>query len=200
MPAQLYVISGPSGVGKSTLVRQARNNVRDLGYTVSHTSRKPRSNEENGKDYHFVERETFQQMIKEKAFVEWAKVYDDYYGTSYAELDRQIKQGMDVILDIDVQGAGNIKNAFEKAVLIYILPPSLEELEDRLRNRATDDEPVIKKRLEMSIRELKNCDWYDYIIINHDLDDAAKRLEAIILAQRSRSSHMMEKIKTLFPF
>lgn len=199
MPGQLYVLSGPSGVGKSTLVRRLRDTVRDLGYVVSHTSRRPRSGEEDGRDYYFVDRSTFQRMIDEKAFVEWARVYDDFYGTSYAELDRQIDQGWDVILDIDVQGAGNIKKEFEKAVLIFILPPSLETLAERLRKRATDDEAVIKKRLEKSTREIKNCQWYDYIIINSDLDDAAKRLEAVILAQRSRSNHMIEKIKTVFP-
>jgi guanylate kinase len=177
-----------------------RENVQDLGYTISHTSRKPRSNEQNGKAYHFVDRETFQKMINEKAFVEWAEVYDDFYGTSYVELDRQLNQGLDVVLDIDIQGAANIRKEFKKAILIYIFPPSLDVLEKRLRKRATDDETVIKKRLEKSIKELKNCEWYDYIIVNNDLDEAIKRLEAIILSELSRSSHMIEKIKSIFPF
>jgi guanylate kinase len=199
MPAQLFVVSGPSGAGKSTLIARVRKHFPDLGYTVSHTSRKPRLNEEDGKDYHFVDRETFQKMIEEKAFAEWAPVYDDYYGTSYAELDRHLKQGLDVILDIDVQGAGNIKKTYEQAVLIFILPPSPEILEDRLRKRATDHETTIAKRLEQSIREIKNCVWYDFLIVNQDLDDASARLEAIILAQRSRSFRMIDKVKTLFP-
>jgi guanylate kinase len=200
MPAQLYVISGPSGVGKSTLIRRVRENVQNIGYTISHTSRKPRSNEQNGKAYHFVDHQTFQKMINEKAFVEWAEVYDDFYGTSYVELDRQLNQGLDIILDIDIQGADNIKKEFKKAILIYIFPPSLDVLEHRLRKRATDDESVIKKRLEKSIKELKNCEWYDYIIINNDLDEAVKRLEAIILSERSRTSRIIEKIKRIFAF
>jgi len=200
MPAKLYVISGPSGVGKSTLIRRVREDIHDLGYTVSHTSRKPRANEQNGKHYHFVDRQTFQQMIDEKAFVEWAVVYDDFYGTSYEELNRQLNQGFDVILDIDIQGAANIKKEFKKALLIYIFPPSLDVLEKRLRERAMDDESVIKKRLEKSIKVLKNCEWYDYIIINNDLDEATKRLEAVILSERSRTPRMIGEIKGILPF
>jgi len=200
MPAKLYVISGPSGVGKSTLIRRVREDIHDLGYTVSHTSRKPRANEQNGKHYHFVDRQTFQQMIDEKAFVEWAVVYDDFYGTSYEELNRQLNQGFDVILDIDIQGAANIKKEFKKALLIYIFPPSLDVLEKRLRERAMDDESVIKKRLEKSIKVLKNCEWYDYIIINKDLDEATKRLKAVILSERSRTPRMIGEIKGILPF
>lgn len=200
MPAKLYVISGPSGVGKSTLICRVREDIHDLGYTVSHTSRKARANEQNGKDYHFVDRQTFQKMINEKAFVEWAEVYDDFYGTSYEELNGQLNQGLDVILDIDIQGAANIKKEFEKALLIYIFPPSLDVLLKRLRKRATDDESVIKKRFEKSIKELKNCEWYDYIIINNDLDEATKRLEAIIFSERSRTPCMIETIKGILPF
>ena len=200
MPAKLYVISGPSGVGKSTLIRRVRDDIHDLGYTVSHTSRKPRVNEQNGKAYHFVDRKTFQQMINEKAFVEWAEVYDDFYGTSYEELNRQLNQEFDVILDIDIQGAAKIKKEFKNALLIYIFPPSLDVLEKRLRERATDDESVIKKRLEKSIKELKNCEWYDYIVINNELNEATKRLEAVILSERSRTSRMIGEIKGILPF
>ena len=200
MPAKLYVISGPSGVGKSTLIHHVRDDIRDLGYTVSHTSRKPRANEQNGKAYHFVDRKTFQKMIREKAFVEWAEVYDDFYGTSYEELNRQLNQGFDVILDIDIQGAAKIKKEFKNALLIYIFPPSLDVLEKRLRERATDDESVIKKRLEKSIKELKNCEWYDYIVINNELNEATKRLEAVILSERSRTSRMIVEIKGILPF
>ncbi len=199
MPAQLYVISGPSGVGKSTLIQRVRESIQGLGYTISHTSRKPRSNEQNGKAYHFVDRDTFQKMINEKAFVEWAVVYDDFYGTSYSELNKQLNQGLDIILDIDIQGAKNIKKEFKNAVLIFIFPPSLDVLENRLRTRATDDQTVIKKRLEKSIKELKNGERYDYIIINNALDETVKKLESIILSERSRTSHMIEKIKDFFP-
>ena len=139
-------------------------------------------------------------MIREKAFVEWAEVYDEFYGTSYEELNRQLHQGLDVILDIDIQGAANIKKEFKKALLIYIFPPSLDVLEKRLRKRATDDETVIKKRLEKSIKELKNCEWYNYIIVNNDLDEATKRLEAIILSERSSTHRMIEEIKGILPF
>lgn len=195
MSGCLYIISGPSGVGKSTLVRQLRNRVPELGYSISHTSRLPRVNEENGVHYHFVDNDTFQKMINENAFVEWAKVYDEFYGTSFSGLHTQFDQGLDVILDIDSQGAKSIQTRFAESVLIYILPPSLDILKERLTVRALDDKETIVTRFEEATKELRNCMWYHYIIVNNDLEKAVKELESIILCHRCRTFRMLPKIK-----
>lgn len=197
MTSGLYIISGPSGVGKSTLVHQLRNRVPRLGYSISHTSRVPRANEENGVHYHFVDKETFQKMIDEKAFVEWAEVYNDFYGTSFSGLRNQFDKRLDVILDIDSQGAKNIKSRFKESVLIYILPPSLEILKKRLTSRAMDNKETVMTRFYEATRELRNCVWYHYIIINDDLEKAVKELESIILCDRCRTSRVLPKIKEM---
>lgn len=192
---RLYVISGPSGVGKSTLIRKVRDRFRDLGYSVSHTSRRPRKDEIEGISYHFVDRETFERMIDEGAFVEWARVFEDLYGTSISGLESQMEQGIDILMDLDSQGARNIKKRFKDSALIYLLPPSLEILERRLRDRAADEEKVIKTRIEKATRDLKNCLWYDYMLINDDLGEAFERLESIIIADRSRTPRMLSQVK-----
>ena len=172
---RLYVFSAPSGAGKSTIINSLKKGMGFIGYSVSHTSRKPRGSEENGVHYHFVEKDTFRRMIGDGQFVEWAEVYGNLYGTSFLSLDEQTSQGLDVLLDLDHQGAENIKKHYEDSVLIYVLPPSLEVLEDRLRGRGTDNEKVMKKRLDEAVNDMKNCVWYDYIIINDDLKKATGR-------------------------
>ena len=195
MPGQLYVISGPSGVGKSTIIELLRKRVTDLGYSISHTSRKPRNKEVNGVDYHFVDRETFNRMIKEGALVEWAEVDHDLYGTSFSSLLDQTERGLDVVMDLDSQGAKNIKEHFENSILIYVLPPSLEVLEKRLRDRATDDEEVIDIRIEKAFRQLKECAWYDYIVINDALHKAVGEVESIIISERCRRSNRLSIVE-----
>lgn len=197
MSGQLYVFSGPSGVGKSTIIRLVREKVPGLVYSVSHTSRKPRINEQDGVHYHFVIRETFERMIEEGAFVEWAEVYHNLYGTSIASLRGQVEQGLDVVMDLDVQGAKKIKEKIEDSTLIYILPPSLEILERRLRERATDEEKVISIRIQKAIKELHNCVWYDYIIINDEIDQSVKEAQSIIISGRCRKSRMLPKVKEI---
>jgi guanylate kinase len=197
MTGQIYVISGPSGVGKSTIIRELRNQCTGLGYSVSHTTRLPRDNEKDGINYHFVDNDTFQKMIRKNAFVEWAKVYDEFYGTSFSSLQEQMDQGLDVILDIDSQGAKNIKNHFQESTLIYILPPSIEVLEKRLKGRATDDAKTIEARFRKATKELQNCIWYDYVILNDDLAQAANELKSIIISHRCRSARMLPKIKDI---
>ena len=167
MSGQLFVISGPSGAGKSTIVNALRERIEDLGYSISHTSRNPRGTEKDGIEYHFVSRKTFREMIDKGAFVEWARVYHDYYGTSVSGLKEQVAAGLDILLDLDTQGAKNIKKHFENSVLIYMLPPSLGILEKRLKQRGTDDERVVSSRMEKASDEIKNCVWHDYIIINY---------------------------------
>jgi len=197
MAGRLFVISGPSGVGKSTLIRMLRDRFRDFGYSVSHTSRRPRKDEIEGVSYHFVDRETFEKMIDEGAFVEWARVYGELYGTSFSGLEGQLGKGLDILMDVDSQGARNIKERFRDGALIYLLPPSLEILEKRLRDRATDEEKVIQARIEEAFRDLKNCLWYDYIIINDDLGEAFERLASIVTADRCRTPQMLPQVKKI---
>lgn len=195
---RIFVVSGPSGSGKSTLIREVRQKVPDLGYSVSHTSRPPRGQEKNGVEYHFVSRENFQEMIDKGEFVEWAEVYRDLYGTSVSSLRSQITIGLDVIMDIDVQGGRNIKDHFKDAILIYVLPPSMDVLEKRLRERRTDDEKTIRTRLTKAGMEIKNCVSYDYLVFNDQLDQAVEELKSILIAERCRKSVRLAKAQTLF--
>ncbi|MBN1277896.1 MAG: guanylate kinase [Deltaproteobacteria bacterium] len=198
MPGQLFIISAPSGTGKSTVVNEIRKRVDKIGYSISHTSRKPRNTERDGTDYYFVEREEFVKMIDSGAFAEWAEVYNDLYGTSFSALNEQTANDSDVILDIDVQGARKIRNNYKNAVLIYLLPPSLEMLETRLRLRGTDDEAIINKRVNKAADEIRNCLWYDYIIVNDDLETAIAEAEAIIISERCKTGRRLPGIKHHF--
>jgi guanylate kinase len=198
MAGQFFVISAPSGAGKSTLIRNVRERVDRLGYSVSHTTRKPRGGEQDGTHYHFVDVETFTAMRDQGKFIEWARVYDDYYGTSYASLEEQTALDVDVLLDLDPQGAKNIRKRAGDSVLIYVLPPSLEILEDRLRARGTDSERVIQGRLEKARAEIQNCVFYDHIIINDSLDRAAGEVEAVIVSERSRAGRRLPAVADRF--
>lgn len=198
MPGQLFVISGPSGAGKSTIVSALRERIDRLGYSISHTSRSARGVEKNGTDYHFVDKETFEDLIEAGDFVEWAEVYNDYYGTSFAAINEQIASGIDILLDVDAQGARNIKDHFENNVLIYLLPPSLDVLESRLKARGTDTESILRMRLKKAANEIKECTWYDYIIINDDLEKAISEAEAIIVAERCRAARQEQAVKNIF--
>ena len=192
------MISAPSGAGKSTILKVLKERIEGIGYSISHTTRKPRGTEKDGTDYYFVERETFKRMIDEGAFVEWARVYNDLYGTSYSSLNEQTATGLDVLLDVDSQGAKNIKKNYKMSVFIYVLPPSLEVLRERLKERGTDDERVIKIRMEKASHEIKQCVWYDYIIINDDLEKAIEKAQAIILSERCRTAQQAPIVERLF--
>ncbi len=198
MSGNLFVISAPSGAGKSTIIKALKERIEGLGYSISHTSRNPRGNEKDGIEYHFLKKETFRSMIDAGAFVEWAQVYDDLYGTSFSSLDEQTASGLDVLLDLDTQGAKNIKKRFKNSVLIYVLPPSLDVLEKRLVARGTDDETVIKSRMKKTSNEIKQCVWYDYIIVNDDLEKAIKEAQAIILSVRCRTDQQALIVKEMF--
>ena len=198
MSGLLFVISAPSGGGKSTIASAVRQRVEGLGYSISHTTRKPRGHESDGIDYHFVDEKTFTKMIDQGAFVEWAKVYDNLYGTSASGLKDLTASGLDIVLDVDIQGGRNIKDHFPNSVLIFLIPPSLEVLELRLRERGTDDETVIRARMETAADDIRNCGWYDYIIINDRLEKAIREAQSIIISERCRTERQLPGVKGLF--
>ena len=179
----LYVVSGPSGCGKSTLVRMVMREVKGLEFSVSHTTRKKRETEREGEDYYFVSEEEFKKLIDADSFIEWAVVHGHYYGTSRREIERKTIQ-QSLLLDIDVQGARQIKEKHKKALFIFVLPPRYTELKKRLEGRGQDSPQTIKKRLEMARREIRSYPLFDYIIINDKLEDAAEELKSIIICQK----------------
>lgn len=183
----VFIISAPSGSGKSTLVSIIRRTVPDLEFSISYTTRKPRGSEQNGREYFFISREEFRQMVREDQFLEYAVVFEtDYYGTACRFLDQAKHHGKDLLLDIDVQGAAQVKKKVPEAVSIFILPPNRSELEQRLRSRGQDSEEKIQRRLEEARREIENYDKYDYILVNDHLDESVKALEAILLSERQK--------------
>ena len=184
----VYIISAPSGSGKSTLVERVRKTVPRLDFSVSYTTRRPRGSEVNGKEYFFISRLEFEQMIQAGEFLEYADVFGNYYGTARRFLREAQQQGHDLLLDIDVQGAEKIKLDLPRAVSIFILPPDRIELEKRLRHRSLDAEEVIQRRLVTASREIEKYGKYDYILVNDRLEDSIAALEAILLAERLQRS------------
>lgn len=195
MSGQPFVISAPSGAGKSSIVSRVMEGVDRLRYSVSHTSRRPRPGERNGVDYHFVGKDAFEKMIHENAFAEWAVVYGALYGTSYADLASQMEGGFDVVLDLDSQGARNIRARFADSVLIYVLPPSFEVLERRLKGRGTESEAALRMRLETARREAENYAWFDFVVINDELPRAVEEVKSIIAAARCRTARRASVVR-----
>jgi len=184
----IYIISAPSGSGKSTLVNELLKLVPALDFSISYTTRAPRGSEQNGKQYHFVPHHEFEQMIRDDEFLEHANVHGNYYGTARRFLREAEEKRHDLLLDIDVQGAEQMKRKLPEAVSIFVLPPDRKTLEWRLRKRSEDAEDVIHRRLVTASREIENYDKYDYILINDDLEESIDSLEAIVLSERlSRS-------------
>jgi guanylate kinase len=181
----LIVITGPSGCGKSTLANRVLAELENVAFSVSHTTRKRRDTEIEGKDYYFISTEQFERMIQDEKFVEWAKVHGNFYGTAKSEVEKKAADG-DLLLDIDVQGAGQIKEKHKKAMFVFILPPSYPELKKRLEKRGQDSMPLILKRLEVAREEIEHCREFDYIVINDELDIAAEELKSVMLSQRCR--------------
>ncbi len=186
MSGSLYIVAAPSGAGKTTLVRMLLADMPDVHLSVSHTTRGPRSGEVNGQAYHFVDVPTFQGLIAEGGFVEWAEVHGNYYGTSKQAIARELSEGRDVLLEIDWQGAQQVRAQFPEAVGIFILPPSLIELEKRLTGRGTDSADVIARRLAAAQDEMRHVDEFDYVIINNQLQEALEDLRAVVQASRLR--------------
>jgi len=193
---QLFVITGPSGVGKSTIIKAIMQRMDNLAYSVSHTTRRPRKGEIDGRDYYFVDKNRFQRMINNGEFVEWARVYSDFYGTSYSSLEEKLMDGTDVILDLDTQGALNIRKYFKNSTLIFVLVSSLEELKRRLIKRGTDEE-ILKERISQVQNEIRVAKVYDYIVINEILEIAIKEMESIIISERIRTVKRLYYINSL---
>jgi len=187
----VFIISAPSGSGKSTLVARLLETVPGLKFSVSYTTRKPRGQEKDGQSYHFVSREEFEAMLARDEFLEWAQVFGNYYGTHRGILEKACVAGKDLVLDIDVQGARQLKCQIPEAVTVFILAPSRQILEQRLRARGEDREDVIERRLRAAAEEIRNYQAYDYVVVNRDLDRAFADVRAILAAERlkSLSSH-----------
>ena len=179
----LIVITGPSGSGKSTLANRMLEEIENVEFSVSYTTRPKRESEREGKDYHFVSEEEFKSMIREEKLVEWAVVHGNYYGTPKSELPR-VTEERTLLLDIDVQGAGQIREKHEEAVFVFILPPLFPVLQKRLETRGQDSPAVIQRRLEVAKKEILQYREFDYVVINDELDKAAEELKSIILSRR----------------
>jgi guanylate kinase len=198
MSGILYIISAPSGSGKSTLVNEMRKFVPNLEFSVSFTTRLPRGSEQNGREYYFITRPEFEEMIGRDDFLEFAKVFDNYYGTAKSVLEQAFRRGNDVLLDIDVQGERQVKQKMPQAVSIFVLPPSKAELESRLRKRSISEnvrsEETILQRLDRARKEIERYPNYDYILVNDRLEQSVDQLQAVILGERQKRSG-----KTLSP-
>ena len=186
----LYIVSAPSGAGKSSLIKAllAEKRSYEAQVSVSHTTRAPRPGEVDGEHYHFVSEAEFKQLIEENAFFEWAEVFGNYYGTSRVTIEQSLAKGIDILLDIDWQGARQVRDAMPEAKGIFILPPSRAELEARLNKRGQDSEAIIAKRMQEAQSEMSHYDEYDYLIVNDDFDIAMQEFSAIVLSLRSEQA------------
>jgi len=193
----VFIISAPSGSGKSTLVKRLLAGVPGLMFSVSYTTRAPRGNEAEGENYHFISRDEFQKRIALGEFLEYAEVFGNYYGTHCGVLDRAQEQGLDLVLDIDVQGARQLKGKIPEAVSVFILAPSREILEQRLRARSEDSDAVIERRLRDAANEIRNYSAYDYVLINKELTQSDQTLAAIVRAERVRRNRIEDRIRPI---
>ncbi|NQU43288.1 guanylate kinase [bacterium] len=191
----LFVVAAPSGGGKSTVLKALLGHMEGLRYSISVTSRSARAGEEEGRDFHFVAVEEFHEMIERKEFYEWAKVHGNYYGTRKKAVENILADGHDVAMDLDVQGACQIKGMKPDAVTIFLLPPSMETLERRLRGRETDGDEVIRLRLHNAAEEIASCALFDYLVVNDDLDRVIHIIESIVIAERQRGLRQDLKVQ-----
>ena len=198
MKGILFIISGPSGAGKTTIVKGVLENLEDVAFSVSYTTRPKRKGEEEGKDYFFVDEEAFKGLIRKNELLEWQEVHDHFYGTSKHYVKSQMDKGANVLLDIDVKGAKSIKRQLKDCVLIFVAPPSFKELKERLIKRHTENKKNFERRLEDARYELSQISKFDYLIVNHDVQVSIKQLESIIIAEQlkvSRRSKFVGKYK-----
>jgi len=193
----LLIVSSPSGAGKTTLCKRMLAEFTDIRFSISHTTRPPREGEEDGKDYVFVNTETFEKMIEDDQFIEWAHVHGNRYGTSRGEVRAAASGGVDLIFDVDYQGAAQIKKNYPDAVSLFILPPSIEELKLRLRARGTETPESLEKRFRAALGEIAHFGEFDYLIVNDNVDRAYDQMRAILIAERTRNnrcSHLAERL------
>jgi guanylate kinase len=193
----VFIISAPSGSGKSTLVHRLLANDEDLMFSVSYTTRKPRGKEVDGENYHFVSRESFERMLANGEFLEHAEVFGNYYGTHRSILEKAREAGKYLVLDIDVQGARQLKDQIPEAVTVFILAPSRQILEQRLRARSEDRDDVIERRLREAAEEIRRYEDYDYVLINRDLCESDRVLSAIVCAERVRRTRIEDRIRPI---
>lgn len=193
----VFIISAPSGSGKSTLVHRLLQTVPGLTFSISYTTRPPRPSETNGVDYVFISRPEFEARLARNEFLEYAEVFGNYYGTNRDSFENAVREGKDLLLDIDVQGARQLKVAIPEAISIFVLPPSREVLEQRLRSRSQDSEAVIERRLKGAAAEVRNYTQYDFVLINRELEESAARLASIVKAERLRKARMEEEVRPI---
>ena len=193
----LFIISAPSGAGKTSLVKQLVSESDDVNVSVSHTTRPMRPGEQDGVDYHFVDKEQFVSMVEHSAFLEHAKVFDNYYGTSQQHVERQLLNGKDVILEIDWQGARQVRRLIEDSLSIFILPPSSDALRQRLENRGQDNTEIIQRRMQDAVNEMSHYAEFDYLVVNDEFDHALQELKCIIHANRLRQLRQERTLETL---
>lgn len=194
----LYIISAPSGAGKTTLCKEIIDIFPDLRHSVSYTTRQARPGEVHGRDYFFVPKEEFERMVAAGEFAEWAEVHGNFYGTALRTLDQFRREGVDVILDIDCQGARQLKERFAGGVFIFILPPSFNELRRRLDFRNSDSAEVIARRIECASSEIREARWYDYIILNDVFSKAVEEFKSVIVAERCKTGRVLEAVAEKF--
>ena len=196
----LFIVSAPSGAGKTTLVSRLLAEDKRVLHSISYTTRAPRPGEENGSAYHFIDVKRFLEMRERGEFAEWAEVHDNFYGTSRAWLEQGMRKGCDMLLEIDWQGAQQVRRQFPEAASIFILPPSIDELERRLRSRGADSEDVIARRLAGALGEMRHVGEFDFVIINNDLDVALDQLKAAVRASRLRFPRQRARHPDVFRF
>jgi guanylate kinase len=193
----LFIVSAPSGTGKTTLVERLVQRIPNLCLSRSYTSRAARPGEQDGVDYNFISRDRFEEMARVGQFLEWADVFGNYYGTCAADTERCLAGGKDIVLVIDVQGARQVRGSGVESIGIFVLPPSAQILEQRLRGRSKDSEAAIQKRLEAACREVGEFASYEYVVVNDELDAAVERLRAIVLAERARVKNMRKTAESI---
>ena len=196
---KLFVIAAPSGAGKTSLVRALMKRTPSLQFSISYTTRKPRPNEQHSRDYFFVDHAEFERMVAAGEFLEYARVFDNYYGTSKAQVERMLRDGENVLLEIDWQGAQQIRRALPECRSIFVLPPSREALEQRLRGRQTDNDEVIARRLRDSIADMSHWNEFEYVVVNDDFERATAELETIVAARGETLRRDRSELQTLLP-
>jgi len=194
---KLYIISAPSGAGKTSLVKQLISDLEQLTVSVSHTTREMRVGEEHGKDYFFSTVDEFKQMISEHAFLEHAQVFDNFYGTSQQSVEYYLDNGLDVILEIDWQGAQQVRKMLPNSLSIFILPPSIKVLQQRLENRGQDSKDIIDRRMQDAVKEMSHCDEFDYLIVNDDFNQALAELRGIVVSHRLERPRQLKNLAPL---